>query len=132
MVRPANTIPTIQCTWMIYKEDALEVRNSGKRPKDIFRLGLEAYRKGWSPFIESSELQDTKARLRNISALLHTYIEKFNKLCHIVEDGLKINIDPDVVKTSELTNRLKQIHKREAQIKAFDTPKDKEEEKNSS
>lgn len=117
MARPKNKFSTSQKTWMFYDEDINALLDSGKAPKDVFRLGIMALQKGWSPVGESSQVGDLKDRIKSMSWTLQSYIEKFNKLAQIVEKGLKVEIDPEVVKTKELEARLQEIENLENSIK---------------
>jgi hypothetical protein len=117
MVRPKNQISTIQKTYMLYEEDVNVMLTSGKAPKDVFRLGILAINSGWTPTKDSFAVDDLKKRIKNMSWTLESYIDKFNKLAHIVEKGLKIKVDDEVMKTKELERRLKLLDEKEKQLK---------------
>lgn len=111
MVRPKSLHKTVTKTYNLYEQDITKLLDSGKAPKDIFRLGILALEKGWHPAREEGEIQDLKERLRTMSWTLQSYIDKFNKLAKIVEKGLNIKVDEEVIKTKELEEKLKLIEK---------------------
>jgi len=116
VARPKNIHSTSSKTWMFYDEDIKAVLSSDKAPKDIFRLGIMALNHGWHPTQDSNKVKEMQSRISHLSLTLQSYVDKFNKLAQIVEKGLKIEVDPDVVKTSELESRLKELDEMERNL----------------
>lgn len=111
MARPKSLHRTATKTYNLYEQDITKLLDSGKAPKDIFRLGILALEKGWHPAREDGEIQDLKDRLRTMSWTLQSYIDKFNRLAQLVEKGLNIKVDAEVIKTKEIEQKLKLLEK---------------------
>jgi hypothetical protein len=116
MGRPLSLRPTEQKTWMFYKEDVETCLNSGKAPKDIFKLGCQALLSGWNAQQVTEKETNMELRVSKLSNLLELYISKFNDLSNIIEDKLKIDIGANPANIDLLKKRLKELQDLEIQI----------------
>lgn len=111
MARPKNIVKTTTKTYVFYEEDIKEIQELGLPTKQIFKLGLQAYKNGYSPAKENKEVEDLKNRIKGMSYTLQSYIDKFNKLALIIEKKWNIEISPDIMKTDKLDELLEELEK---------------------
>jgi hypothetical protein len=116
MGRPLSLRPTEQKTWMFYSEDVETCFNSGKAPKDIFKLGCQALAKGWNEQQVSQKETNLELRVSKLSTMLELYISKFNDLSQIIEDKLKIDVGSTPANIDLLKKRLQELHDLEQNI----------------
>jgi len=109
MARPTGKFKTVQKTYMMYDSDIQAMLGIGIAPKDVFRLGVKAVQKGWTPEQNTTEVYEMKERIKALSWTLQSYVDKFNKLAHIVEKKFNLEIEYDVMKTDNLDKMLKEI-----------------------
>ncbi len=116
MARPMSLHPTEQKTWMFYKEDVEACLNSGKAPKDIFKLGIQALSKGWNAQQVTEKETNLELRVSKLSNLLELYISKFNDLSHIIEEKLKIDVGANPANIDLLKKKLTELELLEKSI----------------
>lgn len=116
MGRPKNYEPTVSKSYMLYQADINNLGEIGQQAKNIFRLGMMAYKAGWSPHKESQDMMEFRTRIKTMSWTLESYVNKFNKLCAILEKTINIQVDPEVVTTKELEDKLKELDRQSAKL----------------
>jgi len=116
MVRPLSLHPTTPKTWCFYNEDIETCLNSGKAPKDIFKLGCQALNKGWNEQQVTQKETNLELRVSKLSNMLELYISKFNDLALIIENKLKIDVGANPANMDLLKKKLEELETLEKQI----------------
>ena len=62
--RPANNEKTISKTYRFFETDVLEMLNTGKSPKEIFRLGILGLKNNPQMIARIREIEDGNSKLQ--------------------------------------------------------------------
>ena len=96
-------------TMMIYSSDNDKLKELGISPKNIMRLGLQAYDSGWSLAKETTQIDDLKSRISFMSKTLQMYIDKLNLVTKIINKKHGNGLNVDDLTTKDLQNMLEEL-----------------------